>query len=335
MAGGFAQALAPDSFGGRLGGLARTIADNDVQSQRDVDKTLMSGFMQQAFRGTGKSSGSGNVQVFKPGDRFRNSDGSWEIIPSEVKEKNEQVYPKDSFVKLPDGSFRQVGPPTAPKTPSIRDRYMTVGGSAMDAEGNFKTPPQVPKDQTPAERKEEREAQGAEAVVGGIQTQPPGEKTVPGLLPFGLSDSSVTVPSEEEQLRDQFAPIIDAEKDYERKALLIEALNKRIDAMRMANKNVPMPTEAQVLGRPGRSSNFKGPAPVVTPQAVTPQTGLFSYPPPGTPSVSPGVVAPPIGLKQGTQGKKPSRVSKLENFSPAAADYVKRFGGPTMRSKGR
>jgi len=323
MAGGFAQALAPNSFGGRLGGLARAIADNDVQSQRDVDKTLMSGFMRQATKGTGR--GSGNLQAFKAGEYIRNEDGTFTQVPPEVK--NEQVYPKDSFVKLPDGSFKQVGGEGTSRG-KVQDKYMVVGGSAMDAEGNFKTPPQVPKDQTAAERKEEREAQGAAAVVGDISTQPPGERRTPGVgpfgmlptgsLPFGLAGSSVTVPSEEQQIRDQFAPIIAAEKDYERKALLTEALNKRIDNMRRSNKNVPMPTRPQVMNRPGESS-FKGPAPVAPP-------------------VSPGVVAPPIGLKQGTQGKQgkqPSRVSQLENFSPAAEAYVRQFGGPTMRRKGR
>jgi len=311
-AGGLAQAIAPNSVGGRLGGLARTIAENDVQSQRDVDKTLMSGFMRQAIKGTG------NVQVFKPGDRYKNPDGSWEIIPSEVKEKNEQVYPKDSYVKLPDGSFSRVSSGEKLEAGNVRDNFMSVSGGFIDKEGNFRAIPKVEKGQTSAERKEEREAQGAAAVVSGIPTQPPGEIRTPTWGGFG-PDTIVNVPSEEQQVRDQFAPIIEAEKDYGRKALLTKALNKRIDDMRLNNKNVPMPTRAQVMNRPGESS-FKGPAPV--PQVVAPP-------------VSPRVVAPPIGLKQGKQGKQPSRVSKLGNFSPAAADYVKQFGGPTMRSKGR
>lgn len=297
LAGGLAQAIDPNSVGGRIGGLARTIADNDVKSQRDVDKTLMTGFLRQALKGPGKT----------------------------------EAFKADDYIKGPDGTFSRVGPEKAVKPPGVRDKFMSVSGGFLDTEGNFHAVPKVEKDQTPAERKEEREAQGAEAVVSSIPVQPPGEVRTPGVgpfgmlptgsLPFGLAGSSVTVPSEEQQMRDQFAPIIAAEKDYERKALLMKALNKRIDDMRIANKNVPMPTREQVLGRPGESSNFTGPAP--------------GAPAPVNIPITPGVVAPPIGLKQGTQGKAPKRATQLGNFSQAAADYVKQFGGPTMRSKGR
>ena len=314
LAGGFAQALSPDSFGGRLGGLARTIADNDVQSQRAVDKTLMTGFMRQA---TGRQ-GSGNVQVFKPGDRYKNPDGSWEIIPSEVKpvaEKNIQTFDPNHMLPNPDGSFRRIGGPVDKGEGKVRDNFMSVPGGVIDKEGNFRSIPKVEKDQTPAERKEAREAEGAAAVVGGIQTQTPGIKEMPGT--GWIWNDKVTVPSEEEQLRGQFKPIIDAEKSFERKALLEKALNKRIDDMRVANKNVPMPTRSQVEGRPGSST------------AVSPATSP-AVSPAASPKAVPDVVAPKIGL--GLKGKpgKQGGVSKLQNFSPAAQDYIKQFGGPTM-----